>query len=278
MKKLKSYFLILLGVMLVSAGISLCFVPNKIVTGGVSGISTILYHSLHIPAGLSYYAINLVLLLIGAKVLGKPFVVKTVICAGGVSLFTELFSYLPPLTENILLATICGSVLYGFGIGLTLVNNASTGGTDIAGRLIQHFCPRMPIGKLLMIVDGLVLFASFVCFRTIDLVLFGVFGLFISGTAIDYLIKKMNLSKLAFIITEQGREMAQKLVSTSPRGVTLIDVTGAYTNEEKQMLVCALKETEVTEFERKVLEQDSGAFVIYAESQQIVGNGFRVYH
>ena len=278
MKKLKSYFLILLGVMLVSAGISLCFVPNKIVTGGVSGISTILYHSLHIPAGLSYYAINLVLLLIGAKVLGKPFVVKTVICAGGVSLFTELFSYLPPLTENILLATICGSVLYGFGIGLTLVNNASTGGTDIAGRLIQHFCPRMPIGKLLMIVDGLVLFASFVCFRTIDLVLFGVFGLFISGTAIDYLIKKMNLSKLAFIITEQGREMAQKLVSTSPRGVTLIDVTGAYTNEEKQMLVCALKETEVSEFERKVLEQDSGAFVIYAESQQIVGNGFRVYH
>ena len=278
MKKLKSYFLILLGVMLVSAGISLCFVPNKIVTGGVSGISTILYHSLHIPAGLSYYAINLILLLIGAKVLGKPFVVKTVICAGGVSLFTELFSYLPPLTENILLATICGSVLYGFGIGLTLVNNASTGGTDIAGRLIQHFCPRMPIGKLLMIVDGLVLFASFVCFRTIDLVLFGVFGLFISGTAIDYLIKKMNLSKLAFIITEQGREMAQKLVSTSPRGVTLIDVTGAYTNEEKQMLVCALKETEVSEFERKVLEQDSGAFVIYAESQQIVGNGFRVYH
>lgn len=278
MKKLKSYFLILLGVMLVSAGISLCFVPNKIVTGGVSGISTILYHSLHIPAGLSYYAINLVLLLIGAKVLGKPFVVKTVICAGGVSLFTELFSYLPPLTENILLATICGSVLYGFGIGLTLVNNASTGGTDIAGRLIQHFCPRMPIGKLLMIVDGLVLFASFVCFRTVDLVLFGVFGLFISGTAIDYLIKKMNLSKLAFIITEQGREMAQKLVSTSPRGVTLIDVTGAYTNEEKQMLVCALKETEVSEFERKVLEQDSGAFVIYAESQQIVGNGFRVYH
>lgn len=278
MKKLKSYLLILVGVMLVSAGISLCFVPNKIVTGGVSGISTILYHSLHIPAGVSYYAINLVLLLLGAKVLGKSFVLKTIVCAGGVSVFTEIFSYLPPLTDNILLATVFGAVLYGFGIGLTLVNNASTGGTDIAGRLIQHFCPHMPIGKLLMIVDGLVLFASFLCFRTVDLVLFGVSGLLISGTAIDWLIKKMNISKLAFIITERGREMAERLVSTSPRGVTLVDVTGAYTNEEKQMLVCALKETEITEFEKKVLEQDAGAFVIYAESQQIVGNGFRVYH
>ncbi len=278
MKKIKSYLLILIGVMLVSAGISLCFVPNKIVTGGVSGISTILYHSLHIPAGVSYYAINLGLLLIGAKVLGKSFVIKTVICAGGVSFFTELFSYLPPLTDNLFLATVYGAVLYGFGIGLTLVNSASTGGTDIAGRLIQHFFPHMPIGKLLMFVDGLVLFASFLCFRTVDLVLFGVFGLAISSTAIDWLIKKMNISKLAFIITESGGDMAQRLVSSSPRGVTLIDVTGAYTKDEKKMLVCALKENEIPDFEKKVLEEDAGAFVIYAESQQIVGNGFLVYH
>ncbi len=278
MKKIKSYLFILMGVILVSAGISLCFVPNKIVTGGVSGISTILYHSLHIPAGISYYAINLVLLLTGAKILGKSFVIKTVICAGGMSLFTELFSYLPPLTDNIFLATIFGAVLYGFGIGLTLINNASTGGTDIAGRLIQYFAPHMPIGKLLMLVDGLVLLASFLCFRTVDLVLFGIFGLAISSTAIDWLIKKMNISKLAFIITDSGNEMADRLVSTSPRGVTLIDATGAYTKEEKKMLVCALKENEIIEFEKKVLEIDEGAFVIYAESQQIVGNGFRIYH
>lgn len=278
MKKLKSYLLILLGVISVSAGIGLCFVPNKIVTGGVSGISTILYHSLHIPTGISYYAINLALLLIGFKILGKPFVFKTVICAGGVSLFTELFSYLPPLTDNIFLATVYGAVLYGFGIGLTLINEASTGGTDIAGRLIQYFFPHMQIGKLLLFVDGLVLIASFLCFKTVDLVLFGVCGLAISSTAIDWLIRKMNISKLAFIITGSGHDMAQHLVSSSPRGVTVIDVTGAYTQEEKQMLVCALKENEIPEFERKVLEQDEGAFVIYAESEQIVGNGFMVYH
>lgn len=278
MKKIKSYCLILLGVILVSAGIGLCFVPNKIVTGGVSGISTILYHTLSIPAGVSYYAINLILLLVGAKVLGKSFVIKTVICAGGVSVFVELFSYLPPLTENVLLATIYGAVLYGLGIGLTLVNQASTGGTDIAGRLIQYFFPYMSIGKVLMIVDGMVLFASFLCFRTVDLVLFGVLGLGISSTAIDFLIQKLNISKLAFIITESGQKIADKLVSTSPRGVTLIDVTGAYTKEEKQMLVCALKENEIPSFEKKVLEEDESAFLIYAESQQIVGNGFHVYH
>ena len=89
--------------------------------------------------------------------------------------------------------------------------------------------------------------------------------------------KSLNISKLAFIITDKGQEIAELLIATSPRGVTLVDVKGVYSNTPKKMMICALKESEIPEFQRKILTVDEQAFIIYSESQQIVGNGFYIY-
>ena len=221
--------------------------------------------------------LNLVLLICGLKILGKKFIGQTLVCSVLLSVMVDMLSFLPPLTENIFLATIFGAVLYGFGIGLTLIEGASTGGTDILGRIIQHIFPHMPIGKALLIIDAVVILTSLAVFRTVDIALYGIIGLFISTFSIDFLIKSLNISKLAFIITDKGPEIAAHLTSTSPRGVTLVEVTGAYTNTEKFMLMCALKETELPAFQKKILAFDSEAFIIFSESQQIVGNGFHVY-
>lgn len=277
MKKLKSYFLIILGLTITAAAISLFYVPNKIVSGGVSGVSTILYHTLKIPTGVSFGVINLVLLLLGMKFLGKSFTFKTLAGAGFLSLMVQAFSYLPPVTDDIFLAAIFGSILYGFGIGLTLICGASSGGTDILARLIQYFIPHIEIGKLLLVVDAAVIISSLIIFRTINLALYGIIALVLSTYAIDALIKALNISKLAFVITDKGTEIATHLISTSPRGVTIIDVVGGYTMENKQMLICALKENEIPKFQEKLLNIDKDAFVIFSESQQIVGNGFHVY-
>ena len=118
---------------------------------------------------------------------------------------------------------------------------------------------------------------SLITFRQIDLALWGIVALFLSTFSVDWLIQKLNVSKLAFVVTEKGVEISKKLVSTSPRGVTIIDVVGAYTMEKKETLMCALKEAEIPEFQRKILEIDPEAFIIFSESQQIVGNGFHVY-
>lgn len=267
-----------MGTIITSAAISLFFVPNKIVNGGVSGMATILYHTFSIPTGVSYYVINIILLIFGYRVLGKGFVLKTLICSSLVSLFVQLFSYLPPATENVILAAIFGAALYGFGIALTLINGASTGGTDIIGRLIQYIFPHSSIGNALLMIDSLVIITSLICFRTVDLALFGILALFISSSSIDLFIRKLNISKLAFIITSHGEEIAKRLVSTSPRGVTLINAVGGYTGESKNMLICALKEHEVPQFQQKILAIDSEAFIIFSESQQIVGNGFYIYY
>lgn len=277
MIKLKSAMLTVLGTAITGFGVSTLLTPNKIVGGGVSGLSTILYQTLSVPPGLTFAVVNILLLVISFKVLGKYFVLKTLVGAGLISLFVQIFSYLPPVTENTVLAAVFGGFIYGLGIALAFVAGATTGGTDILGRLLQCKFPHLPIGKLLLIVDSLVIVTSLIVFRNFDLALFGIISLFVSTYSIDFVIRKLNVSKIAFVITDKGEEIAKYLISTSPRGVTLIDTVGAYKNEKNKMLFCALKSSEVDAFQRKILELDENAFIVYSESQQIKGNGFLIY-
>jgi len=276
-KNIKKYIIILLGEIITAFAISCFYTPNKVVNGGVSGIATILYHTLSIPTGLSFAVINVMLLLISLKALGKHFVGTTIVGSLLLSLFVQIFSYLPPVTTDIMLASIFGSVLYGIGIGLTLIQGASTGGTDIVGRLIQCLFPHVKIGSLLLVVDAIVIGASLCVFKNVELTLYGVIALFLASMSINILISKLNISKLAFVVSDKGFDISKTLVSESPRGVTLIEATGAYTMENKSVLMCALKENEIPFFQKRILELDSEAFIIFSESQQIVGNGFRVY-
>lgn len=269
--------LTVLGSFITAMGVSLFYIPAKIVSGGVSGLATVAFHTIGVAPGLVYGVINVVLLALALFILGRGFVIKTLLGATGISVFVQLLSYLPPVTSDPFLATVFGSVLYGVGIGIAFLSGASTGGTDIAARLIQHFIPSISIGKLLMVVDGVVILSSLLAFGEIDLALFGIMALFISTYAVDMLISKMNVSKLAFVITSKGEEMARFLVSTSPRGVTRIDATGVYTETSNQVLLCALKNSELPEFQRKVKDFDPAVFIIYSEAQQIVGNGFHLY-
>jgi len=261
---IKRYAIIIIGVVLTALGISIFYTPNKIVSGGVSGLSTILYHALGIQPGFSFAAINIILLLLALKFLGFQFVKDTILGATLISLFVQLFTYLPPMTSDPMLAAIFGAVLYGFGIGLTLTQGASTGGTDILGRLVQCIFPYVKIGSLLMVVDAMVIVLSLIVFGTIDLALYGIVALFLSSFSINWLISKLNVSKLAFVVTDKGVEISKFLISHSPRGVTIIDAVGAYTMKGNKVLMCALKESEITYFQKSILELDGNLFIIFS--------------
>lgn len=274
---IRKYLIILLGIALTAFAISVFYTPNKIVNGGVSGIATIFFHTLKIPTSITFFTINIILLITALKILGKRFVIDTILSTIILSLLLHVFSIIDPLTNDIVLTTIFGSVLYGIGIGLTLSQGASTGGTDILGRIVQYFFPQVRIGTLLFIVDATVITSSLIVFREINLAMYGALALFISSYSINWLIQKLNISKLAFVITDKGYEISQSIVTTSPRGVTLIEATGAYTMSDKKVLICAMKESEAVAFQKKVLDIDDNAFVIFSESQQILGNGFKIY-
>lgn len=275
---LKKYAVIMFGNLLVAFAVGCIYIPNKIVNGGVSGLSNIIYHTFAITPGISMLVINVLFALIAVKKLGIKFLASSFLNAIAIAVFSDLFiAYVPPVTANPLLATIFGGIIYGFGIGISFVAGVSTGGTDILSRFLQAINPHIKIGRVLLAVDASVIILSLITFMQIDLALYGIIALSISTYAIDWLIGKLNVSKLAFVVTDRGEEIAKLLTSTSPRGVTIIDVTGAYTMGKKTLLMCALKANEIVEFQRKILEIDGSAFIIFSESQQIVGNGFRVY-
>ena len=267
-----------LSAIIIAFAVSMFFTPNKIVNGGVSGIATILHYTFGFPTGVSFAVINCALLLAGIKILGKEFVITTVYISLVLSALVEVFTaFLPPIEIDLLLAALFGAVIYGVGLGIAFATGASSGGTDIVGRILQAFFPNLAIGKILLAVDGLIIAASLVIFKEINLTCYGIIALCVSTTAIDWLIARLNASRIAFVITEKGEEITRKLVTKSSRGVTLIDVKGGYTKDDKKMLFCALKDSEMDKFQKRILAIDENAFVVFSESQKIMGNGFYLY-
>ena len=277
MKKNNSFIFAIIGTIITGFAIGCFLTPNKIVGGGVSGISTIIYYSFGIAPGINFFILNMIFVGCGLKVLRKDFIIKTLIGVTLLSVFTQVFTYFPIKIDNCILATLFGGALYGFGIGISFAAGSSTGGTDILGRIVQSKFSYVPIGKILLFVDGFIILISFMVFKDIELILYGILTLFISTYSIDYIISKLNVSRIAFVITDKGKEISDKLVSTSPRGVTLIDVRGAYSNKDKKMLFCALKDSECEQFQKKILEIDDVAFIVFSEAQRIKGNGFYLY-
>ena len=172
-----------------------------------------MFHTFGIQPGLSFAVINIVLLAVSFKALGWRFVKDTILGSMLLSVFVQLFTYIPPLTTDVFLASVFGALLYGVGIGLTLVEGASTGGTDILSRLVQCVFPQVKIGNLLLVVDSSVILLSLCIFKTIDLALYGIIALFLASFSINMLISKLNVSKLAFVVTEKGIDISKKLVS-----------------------------------------------------------------
>ena len=188
MKKdaVKRLIMLISGIIITAVGISNFTLPNKIVGGGVSGVSTLLYHTVGIQPGVSNAVINVLLLAVGFKVLGKKFVFSTLAASLLLSGFVQVFSYLPPVTENVALASVFGGAVYGLGVGLALASEGSTGGTDILGRLLQHKFKYLPIGKLIMVVDGVVILMSLIAFGKMELTLYGVVTLVIYNDKMKY--------------------------------------------------------------------------------------------
>ena len=275
--KVKYWCLRLTGAIMAGFAVSIFFTPNKIISGGFSGLAIVCFHVFLIPTALTMLILNGIFLLLGLKVLGKKFVLNTVVGAMLLTVFVQVFSYMPPLTDNVLLAALFGGVIYGAGLGIVLATGSTSGGTDIPGRMLQRFFPNIPIGAVLLMVDGLIILLSLIVFKEVELCLYGIMALFISSYTIDWLIKKLNISVIAFVISERGEQIAGELISASQRGITVLDAVGAYTNSSKKMLFCALKEKEAANFQKKVLEIDGEAFVVFSESQKIWGKGFHIY-
>lgn len=272
---LRDYLYITLGSFLIAIAVTWIFAPNKIVTGGVSGIAILLYHTFHIPISLSSLCINVPLFWLGYKFLGgREYAMKTLYGIVAVTLFLRLTEPLTlnPLTEDTLLASIYGGLFVGTGLGVVFRGRASTGGTDLAAQLFQNWTG-LTAGKTLLFIDGLVIAIGGAIFG-VERVLYALISLFITSKMIDLVQQGLSMNKVAYIITDHENDVRDTIVHNLSLGCTVIPSFGAYTSRSRQMLMTVVRQSEVTRLKELVRDMDPKAFVIVTDVHEVLGEGF----
>ena len=278
-KTLWSYLIIVGASLIYAVGFNWCYVPNDIAFGGITGVGQIVNFLLPwAPIGTVVIVLNIPLFLLGWRLLGGHLLISSLFAMAVSSVFIDLIDSLyqfPPMDP--LLACIFGGVLLGLSLGLVFQQGATTGGTDLLARLIKLKLSWLPMGKLLLAVDLVVIAAVSVVFQNLFSALYGLVSLYISSLVMDGVLYGMDQAKVAYIISNRPKEISDTIVRELDRGVTILHGMGAYSGADKEVLFCAFKQRQIVALKRVVKEIDPSAFLIVCEAHEVLGEGFREY-
>ena len=277
MKKLFPYLWIILASAVYAVGFNWCYVPNGIAFGGLTGVAQIINAVLPwAPIGTVVIVLNVPLFLLGWRLLGGRLLVSSLFAMAVSSAMIDVLDslYRFPAMDP-LLACVYGGVLIGAALGVIFQQGATTGGTDLIARLLKLPLPWLPVGKLLMIVDLVVIVAVALVFRSLDSALYGVISLYISTLVMDGVLYGLDTARVAYIISSCPEKITAAIMQDMDRGVTILKGQGAWSGEEKQVLLVAFKQRQIVHLKRAVRELDPNAFLIVCEAHEVLGDGFR---
>ena len=267
-----------LGAAIFALGFNLFLTPHGLNAGGISGLSQILVTLIGVGSvGLVTALINLPLFIIGYKWIGKKFFFGSLFGMAMLSLTLELFSLLPVPQIDPLLSTLYGGCVCGLGLGLVFVAGGSTGGSDIIVRLLQRKWQHIPIGTINILFDATVAVLTGIVFGDMTRALYTGVTVFLTGKVIDMVVYSFDYSRVAIIISDEYQKIADVTFHKLERGVTYLEGEGAYSNQEKKVILTAVKKHQMAELKRLVSEIDPNAFVIVQEAHQVLGDGFSRY-
>ncbi|MBQ8540387.1 MAG: YitT family protein [Clostridia bacterium] len=269
------YLYIAIGSFILAFGINYFLVPMKISTGGVSGVGTVLYYFFDIPLSLTTLAINAVLFVTGFRMLRKSSIVKTLAGIVFLSLFLEITTRFGTYTEDMLIASVFGGILVGVGVGLTVMRDASTGGSDFAALMIHKIVPHVSVALIIMIIDGIIIAASGVAFENYTITFYSVISLYIASKVTDFLMVRGDWAKSVYIISEKHESIANEIINVLDRGVTGMYGKGIYNDKDRMLLMCIVKSREVPRLLETVKRLDEKAFTIISDVREVHGEGFK---
>ena len=281
---LKKYLLsclwITLAAVIYAVGFNWCYVPNQIGFGGITGLGQIVNHFLPwVPIGTVVILLNIPLFFLGWRLLGGHLLVSSLYATLVSSLFLDLLDMVCAFRPmDPFLACVFGGVLVGLSLGIILLQGATTGGTDLIARLLKLRLSWLPMGKLLMLVDLLVIAAVALVFRSVYSALYGVIALYLSVFVMDQVLYGIDNTKVAYIISNRYRKINDAITRDLERGVTILNGTGGWSGEEKKVLLVAFKQRQIVSLKRTVKEIDPDAFLIVCPAHEVLGRGFRRYH
>lgn len=269
---------ILIGSAAFALGFDLFLLPNGLNSGGVSGLAMVLIRIIGFGSvGVVTALMNLPLFLIGGVEIGKKFFIGSLIGLVSSSLFMDLFTTLPAVSVEPLLAALYGGVLCGLGLGMIYVIGASTGGSDIVVRLIKLRCQNVPIGAINMVFDASVAVLTGLVFRDVTKALYSGVAIFVTGQIIDAVVYRFDYSKVALIISDKYEQIAQAISKELDRGATFLNGEGTYSHRTTKVVLTAVKKQQLADLKRLVVELDPNAFIIVQEAHQVLGDGFSRY-
>ena len=264
------------GSLAIAAGIY-CFAEKvNIAPGGASGISIMIKYLTGLPVGLLTLVINIPLVLVAFKFLGKKFTLRTLrtLVISTIILDGVVTPFFPQYSGDRMLGSIFGGVCMGSGLGIIFLHGSSTAGTDIVSYLVEQKYPHIPIGKAMMIVDGVIIALSAIVFADVEATLFGVVSLFCQTRVVDRIVYGTEKGRNILVISEKSERIAERILNEKNRGATFLNAQGAYSKKPTKVLMCVIRVWEYHEIKEIIYEEDPRAFVIASEAEHIMGEGF----
>ena len=269
------YLIIFIGVNLTALGLVWFLIPNKIAAGGVSGLATVLYYLWGWPVGMVILLVNIPLFFTCLFVFGPRFGMKTFFGTVLLAVVVEYWGQIVhPLTLDPLLGSLWGGVLSGVGVGLALRHHGTTGGTDLAAKLLVRFTS-LTMGQALLVLDGLVITLAGYVFASVELMLYALISVVVSGKLIDGVLEGFNYSKGVYIISDHSDRIAARIMAELNRGITGLSGRGVYSGQTREILLCVIGRGEEIRLKKLVKEEDPKAFVIITDVHEVVGEGFQ---
>lgn len=269
------------GSILIGISVNCFTAPNHMAPGGVTGIATLINYLSGLPIGTVSFLFNVPLMIIAFKYLGVRFSAYTMksmtilsVCVDMVALVMEKVGYAGYIGDPIL-AALAGGVLTGVGLAIVFMRGSTTGGLDIVSRLLKRKFPHMSMGRLLFLADFCVLTASVLIYRNLGSGLYGIICIFTNSRMLDAVLYSGDRGKSIMIVSEKSHEIAKAINNDVRRGVTLLSGQGAYSEQDRQIVLCAVRDNQYPSVKRVVHNIDPNAFIIVNEATEILGMGFR---
>jgi len=277
-KWFRAYILILVGAFIMASGFVLFITPHNIVPGGVYGIAIVIHHFTGFPIGMTALAFDIPLTIIGIKVLGPRFGVKTVVGFVLTAVFVDSLTYFwgakALVPDDVLLSSIFGGVFIGLGLGLIFKSKATSGGSDIVAMIISKYT-KMPLGQLMIYVDSTIVLIALFAFQDWKIPLYSLIVIYIAGRVVDLVLQGISYEKTLFIISEKHTEIRDKIINDLNRGGTFLKGEGMYNGQEKSIIYTVLNRRELAILQDYINKIDPEAFLTVINANEILGNGFK---
>ena len=275
----QDYLMILLGTLMYGFGFNAFILSNEIVTGGVSGICALIFFASNemIPVSVSYFVINVALLLVALKILGLKFLIKTIFGVLSLSASLSFFEWLLQgktlLPDEPFMSILIGAFLCGAGLGLVFSVGGSTGGTDIIGAVVNKY-KNISIGRILLFCDFIIISSSFVLFHDVEKIVFGFVEMFVSNNVLDMVLNGNRQSVQFLIFSQKYDEITDAIITKIGRGCTILDGVGGYSKKPVKVVVLLAKKSESNAIFRLVKRIDHQAFISQSIVRGVYGEGF----